>query len=162
MSTENRVTNIQKKKNWWVFQQSWNLFSNYYIKTESKDAHFSLSTGFSLASVSKCMQLYAITRVRTVLHPPCALFGCCERWVRAQGWARMLIREELLPLQHGAGGSHRMSWAEVHIAYGPHIGHAWANPMYIMCAWLEPALPSPPCSAVRCPRGFVSTQESWL
>lgn len=38
----------------------------------SKAAHFSLFTGFSLASVTKCIQLFVISRVRTVLYPPCS------------------------------------------------------------------------------------------
>ena len=50
MSAENGVTDTQK--NWWLFQQSWNLFSNSFIKMKSKAACFLLFTGLCLANVS--------------------------------------------------------------------------------------------------------------
>jgi len=59
MLTENWVTNVQK--NWWFFQQSWNLFPNFGIKMEGTATYFSLFTGLCLADASKCMKLFAIT-----------------------------------------------------------------------------------------------------
>ena len=51
MSTENGITIIQKKV--WFFQKSWNLFSNTFIKNESKTAYFSLFTELFLVNTSK-------------------------------------------------------------------------------------------------------------
>ena len=74
MSTENGVTYMtkkkkkkKKKKKSDFFQQSWDLFSNSFIKTESMAAPFSLFTGLCLASVSKHIQLFTITWVSTAL-----------------------------------------------------------------------------------------------
>jgi len=56
MSTENGIVDIQKKKKkGWSFLQSWHLFSNFFIKTESKAACLSLFTGLRLANASKYM-----------------------------------------------------------------------------------------------------------
>jgi len=65
MFTENGVTQI----NWWLFFQSWNLFSNFFIKMESTAVYYSLFRAPYSASVSKCIQLFAITWVSTALHP---------------------------------------------------------------------------------------------
>lgn len=70
------------------FCQSWNSFSNSFIKMESSAAYFSLFTGLRLGNVSKSMCLFAKTEL--VLHctlmvlsfqpggiNSTPLFGCC-------------------------------------------------------------------------------------
>jgi len=59
------------------FLQSWNLFSNSFIKRESMTAYSLLFIGMCLASVSKYIQLFAITWVSTAQH--CPVFSRC--WV---------------------------------------------------------------------------------
>lgn len=53
MLAENRVANIPKKDDF--FQQSWNLFSNSFIKMESKAVCLSLFTGLCSANVLICI-----------------------------------------------------------------------------------------------------------
>lgn len=49
------------------------LKSQIPLSKQSKVAYFSLLTGPSLTSVSKCMKLFATTWLSTPLHPPRAL-----------------------------------------------------------------------------------------
>lgn len=50
-----------KKKKKRFFQQYWNLFSDFFITTESTAAGLLLFMEQYLASTSKCIQLFAIT-----------------------------------------------------------------------------------------------------
>jgi len=102
--TENGVANIPK--NLWLFWQSWNIFSNSLSKHKLKLHIFFLFTGLCLASVSKCIQLFAITSVSTALGPPrvpvsaqtvtiayCCLVVMSNRWGPRPGqlgWAELL------------------------------------------------------------------------
>lgn len=129
MPTENGVSNVS----WYIFLQPSNLFSNFFFKTESKAAYFSLITGLSLASVTKCTQLFAITWAGNTLCPPCALFAgqialiahwcfaVAEWWVCSQGQVGML------------GGEQRQQPGHSSSCVGPHadrglwVGHACPN-----------------------------------
>ena len=65
-----------------IFLQSWNPFSNSFIKTESTAAYSSLFRGLCLANIPKCIQLFAITAVSTAQrYPSCALVS-----VDTDGW----------------------------------------------------------------------------
>jgi len=59
MLTENGVAN--KLQDWKFFQQSQNLFSNFFLKTESMAAQFLLFTKLRLVNISKSINLFAIT-----------------------------------------------------------------------------------------------------
>lgn len=67
------MTELQMHWKTIFFQQSWNLISNSVLRMESMAVYFLLFKGLFLASVSKCIQLFAITWVSTTLCPPCAL-----------------------------------------------------------------------------------------
>lgn len=59
-----------------IFLPSWNLFSNSFIKMESMTAYSLLIRALCLASVSKCIQLLAITWGSTAQRwPPYALIS---------------------------------------------------------------------------------------
>jgi len=74
----------------WVFSvsfsQSWNLFSNSCVQTESKVAYFSQFTGLCFATVLNCTQLFAITWVSTALHPPHDLVSAQAVPIVHQSW----------------------------------------------------------------------------
>lgn len=72
MSTEIEVSTIQK--NWFFFfQQSWNIFSDSFLTIESRTVCFLLFRALCLATVSQCINLFAITWASSVLCPPHAL-----------------------------------------------------------------------------------------
>jgi len=125
MLTENGVANIQKKHNdFFFFLWSWNLFSNSFLRTKSRVAHFLLFTGLHLDNESKCVQRLAITWAGTALHLPHALVpsqtvliaqwrsAAAEWWVLPQGQAGEV----------GQQLGHSASCARPHAACSPWVG----------------------------------------
>lgn len=88
--------------------QSQKNFSNYCIKKESMAAYLLLFTGSCLASVSKRINLFAITRAGTASHLPCALFSAQMGFVAhrcsagAVGPGQTTLWDELLTWWHRA------------------------------------------------------------
>ena len=110
VSTENGLSKHKLK----IFFAILKPILKFFIKMESMAVYSLLFRALCLANVSKRIQLCAITWVSTAQHClPCALLsadtvlivcwwlGCC--WVMGICLGP-LYSEELLPLQHGAGG----------------------------------------------------------
>lgn len=84
VSTENGVTNI----NWWLFQQTWTLFSNSFIKTESTAARSSLFRSLYLAVI--CLHLSQHC-------PPGALLVFSRHSVNSTPVVRLLLSNGCVP-----------------------------------------------------------------
>jgi len=93
--------------------QSWNLFSSSCIKIESMAAYFSLFTGLCLASVSKCINRFAITWASASLYPPHAQVAALMGFI----------------MRRCSAGAERLSWAAVgNNNTGQRMATMWAVP----------------------------------
>lgn len=108
-----------------IFLQSWSLFSNCCMKTESTAAWFFLFTKQCSANVLQCIQLFAIIWISAALHPPRALvsapteqFAHCEQWMHT--WP--LDKEKSPPVV-----GHITSCVGMHAACRTLLRHAWLS-----------------------------------
>jgi len=114
-----KCANILNKR--WIFKQSWNIFSNLFIRMEQYAAYFLLFTGQWLANISKCTKLFAIICIGTALCSPLILiwFSCLLSWAGLLGlmvwlllsWTGLHDGEGFPPWWCGTGGGHRTGWA---------------------------------------------------
>ena len=115
MLTENGVT-YKQKKIVLSFWQSWNLFSNPFIETESMAVCSCCSQDW-LGSVSKCIKLFALTWAGTVLGPMPwfqSRWGsqCPDVWLVLRAWLGCLA-EMAVAMMAWRGGQPqcKLSWA---------------------------------------------------
>lgn len=143
-------------KKWWFFQHSRNLFSNSFTRMQSMAVYLSLFTGLSLASASKCLQLFAITSVSTALHPPHGLVS--DQTVPIAHWYVVVVSDacvprarqgllggpELPPWWHRTGSNRRVGWARPHVTCRPQFGCGWFCPLHeishLVCVLFEEVL----------------------
>lgn len=95
------------------FWQCLNLFSNPFTKTEGKVACVLLFTGLCLASVSKCINRFAITWASASLYPPHAQVAALMGFI----------------MRRCSAGAERLSWAAVgNNNTGQRMATMWAVP----------------------------------
>lgn len=95
------------------FWQCLNLFSNPFTKTEGKVACVLLFTGLCLASVSKCINRFAITWASAALYPPHAQVAALMGFI----------------MRRCSAGAERLSWAAVgNNNTGQRMATMWAVP----------------------------------
>jgi len=126
-----------------VQKESQPYIDDFLKPFQRKTAYFSLFRGLCLATVSKCIRLFAITQVRTALGTPCVQVSAqplpiahwclfvVEWQVQALGWVGSFWGEELLPWWCRAGNRHNMWWV------GLWSRHACPNWINQYCSWRQ-------------------------